>query len=222
MPPPKDASTTLKRTLGLFAHYSKWIPRFSEKIHSLAACKIFPLPPPVLSDFDELKQDIIKSAINAIDDNVTLVVETDASDHGIAATLSQAGRPVAFFSRTLSSSEQKHSAVEKEAYAIVEALRKWRHFLIGRHFHLVTDQRSVAFMYDTKHSSKIKNEKIERWRLEMSSYSYDINYRPGRENTVADMFSRVCGSVTTKQSLFELHQALCHPGVTRMMHWIRT
>ena len=59
-----------------------------------------------------------------IDSTVPLVVETDASDHAIAATLNQSGRPVAFFSRTLTGSEQRHSAVEKEAYAIVEALRK--------------------------------------------------------------------------------------------------
>ena len=89
-------------------------------------------------------------------------METDASEFAIAATLNQDGRAVAFHSRTLSLSEQRHSAIEKEAYAIVEALRKWRHLLIGRHSTLVTDQKSVSFMFDAKHSSKIKNEKILR------------------------------------------------------------
>ena len=69
---------------------------------------------------------------------------------------------MAFFSRTLSQSEKHHSAVEKEAYAIVEAIRKWKHFLTGRHFTLVTDQKSVAFMFDTQHRSTIKNNKIMR------------------------------------------------------------
>ena len=71
-------------------------------------------------------------------------METDASDFAVAATLNQDGRPVAFHSRTLSPSKQRHSAVEKEAYAVVEALKKWRHLLIGRHFTLVTDQKSVS------------------------------------------------------------------------------
>ena len=65
----------------------------------------------------------------------------DESDFAIAATLNQKGRSEAFYARTLSLTEQKHSAIEKEAYAIVEALRKWRHLLIGKHFNLVTDQK---------------------------------------------------------------------------------
>lgn len=220
LPLPKD-SASLKRAIGMFAHYSKWISNFSEKIHGLVNCRTFPMEQPLACEFEKLKLEIVKSAVTAIEDNVPFVVETDASDHSIAAHLSQSGRPVAFFSRTLSKSEQRHSSIEKEAYAIVEALKKWRHFLIGRHFQLITDQRSVSFMFNTKHSSKIKNEKILRWRLELACYSYDITYRPGKENKVADAFSRVC-SASDGGKLFDLHKALCHPGVTRMLHWLRS
>jgi hypothetical protein len=103
---------------------------------------------------------IEKAVLTTIDEDVPFVVETDASHHAIAATLNQAGRPVAFFSRTLNNAEQRHSSVEKEAYAIVESLRKWRHYLIGRHFKLITDQRSVAFMFDSKAMGKIKNGRL--------------------------------------------------------------
>ncbi|XP_068224969.1 uncharacterized protein [Palaemon carinicauda] len=140
--------------------------------------------------------------------------------HAIAATLTQNNRPVAFFSRTLTRSEQGHSAVEKEAYAIVEALRKWRHYLIGHHFKLITDQRSVKFMFDSKSNSKIKNDKIARWRVELSCFHYDIVYRPGTENIPADALSRICGA-TTSDKLRELHEILCHPGISRMMHFVR-
>ena len=158
-------------------------------------------------------------------DGVLLEVETDASDHAVAATLNQAGRPVAFFSRTLNKSEHHHPPVEKEACAIVEAVQKWRHYLYGRHFKLTTDQRSVAFLYDRKRAkSKIKNDKIMRWCTELSPYSYDIVYRPGPENLAADALSRVvCSAILgSADHLRELHEALCHPGVTRFNHFLRT
>ena len=104
--------------------------------------------------------------------------------------MNQAGKPVAFFSRSLSETECRHSAVEIEAYAIVESIRAWKHYLQGRYFKLITDQRSVAFMYNSS-SSKIKNDKIMRWRVELSSYKYDVVYRPGTENKGADPLSRI-------------------------------
>lgn len=220
LPLPTDTAS-LRRTIGMLAHYSKWVTNYSDKVRSLVQTKTFPLSSQATEDFNNLKHEIVKTTVSAIDENVSFDVETDASEHSIAATLSQNGRPVAFFSRTLTTSERKHSAIEKEAYAIVEALKKWRHYLIGRHFRLITDQKSVSFMFDSTHSSKIKNEKILRWRLELACYNYDIIYRPGKQNEVADTLSRVCGLVETNK-LYQLHNQLCHPGITRMAHWVRS
>ncbi|KAJ4425337.1 hypothetical protein ANN_27952, partial [Periplaneta americana] len=170
--------------------------------------------------FQSLKQEVADSIVTSIDEDSPFTVETDASDFAFGATLSQSGRPVAFSSRTLSKTEQRHSAVEKEAYAIVEALRKWRHYLISRYFKLITDQKSVMFMFNNTTKNKIKNEKIKRWQLELSCYKYDIVYRPGRENAVADAFSRICSATEMPgDKLRTLHQALCHPGITRLYHW---
>lgn len=220
LPLPAD-TTSLKRTLGMLAHYSKWIKNFSAKIKPLTNITQLPLTNEAKTRFEEIKAEIAKSTLSAVDDNATFTIETDASDYAIAATLSQNGRPVAFFSRALNDSERKHPAIEKEACAIVESLRKWRHYITGRHFILITDQQSVSFMFDQTHSSKIKNEKIERWRLELSCYKYDIIYRPGRENTVADALSRVCANADPNR-LYDLHDRLCHPGITRMVHWVRS
>ena len=60
--------------------------------------------------------------MGAVDISVPFILETDASDHTIAAVLNQSGRPVAFFSRTLQPSEVKHPSVEKEAQAIIESV----------------------------------------------------------------------------------------------------
>lgn len=99
---------------------------------------------------------ITNSATAAVDSNIPLVVETDTSDCAIAASLRQSGHQVAFFSRTNSQLEQQHSVIEKEAYIIVEALKKWQHYLISHHLRLITDQKSVAFMYKPKMTSQIK------------------------------------------------------------------
>ncbi|KRX52142.1 Retrovirus-related Pol polyprotein from transposon 17.6 [Trichinella sp. T6] len=218
-PLPRNTAS-LRRVLGMFAAYSQWIPRFSEKIHALARCTTFPLSQPAVDAFEALKKDIVNSVVTAIDGELPFTVETDASDHAIAATLSQLGKPVAFVSRMLSNSEQRHSSAEKEAYAIVEEIRKWRHYLLGHHFHLITDQRSVAFMFNNKQAGKAKNDKIMRWRLELSPYSYDIIYRSGDLNTKADALSRICGSIHVEYvTLQTIHNNLCHPGVTRMAHY---
>ena len=125
--------------------------------------------------FAKLKLDIANSVVAAVDTSLPFTIETDASDYSIAAQFLQNGRPVAFFSRTLNASEKHHISVEKEAYAIVESIRKWRHYLLGRYFRVVADQRSVSFMFNSSHATKVKNDKIMRWRLELSSYSYDIS-----------------------------------------------
>ena len=103
------------------------------------------MPSNVLHAFQILKKDIENYVVSSTDETMPFEDETDASDYAIAATLNQAGRPVVFFSRTLDPSEQNHSPVEKEAYAIVGSIRKWRHYLLGREFKLITDQRSVSF-----------------------------------------------------------------------------
>ena len=71
-------------------------------------------------------------------------------------------------SKTLQGSELHYPPVEKEATAIIEAVCKWRHFLAGRHFTLVTDQHSVAIMLDNRKRSKIKNSKLQDWRIELA------------------------------------------------------
>ena len=218
--PPQNPKE-LRRVMGFFAHYSKYIKSFSAKLRPLSQSN-FPLSSEAITAFNTLKSDIQNSVMGAVDVSVPFTLETDASDYAIGAVLNQSGRPVAFFSRTLQPSEVKHSAVEKEAQAIIESVRYWRHFLTCSHFTLRTDQKSVSFMFDKKHQGKIKNDKIHRWRMELSCYSFDVEHTPGIQNIPADTFSRSTCSGMLNNELYDIHNSLCHPGVIRMYHFCKT
>ena len=154
----------------MFAYYDKWIPDFSEKIKPLTNTQSLPLSQPALNAYTILKKELAAASLVPIVENMPFVIECDASDTTLSATLNQGGRPVAFMSRTLQGSELHHPHVEKEATAIIGAVRKWSHFLSCHHFTLITDQRSVAFILDNRKLTKIKNNKIQGWRLELASY----------------------------------------------------
>ena len=81
-------------------------------------------------------------------------------------------------------------------------------------------------MYNKTRASKIKNDKIARWRVELSGYAYDVVYRPGKENVGADTLSRanVCAATRSHsiKDLEQLHDSLCHPGITRLYHYVKS
>ena len=220
-PPPTNIASQ-RRIIGMFAYYAKWIARFSDKIKPLIGNKTFPISGEGLQAFEDLKAELVQASLMTVDESLPFTVESDASDVAVSAVLNQNGRPVAFFSRTLSGSELQYPAVEKEATALIEAVRKWRHFLARGRFTLVTDQRSLSFMFDNKKRTKIKNNKILQWRLELSSYDYDVQYRPGDMNVVPDTLSRAFCFMVGEKTLEEIHTGLCLPGVTRMLHYVRS
>ena len=124
-------------------------------------------------------------------------------------------------SRTLQGSELHYPAMEKEATSIIEAVRKWAHLLMRRQFKIITDQRSVAFMFDSRKRTKVKNNKVLCWRLELASYSYSIEYRPGEDNEAPDALSCAFCAALNTPSLMDMHKNLGCPGVTRLTHFVR-
>ena len=123
---------------------------FFDKIRPLVENTKFPLETKVLEAFKQIKQELELATLKPIDESLPFKVECDASDGAISAALNQSGRPVAFMSKTLQGSELKYHIIEEEVMAIVEAVRKWSHYLTCQHFTLITDQRSVAFMFSNE------------------------------------------------------------------------
>ena len=214
--PPPDNFKALRRVLGMFAYYAKWISSFADKVRPLAKCKIFPLTDSALKSFELLKTELARATLRSIDESLPFTVECDTSDIAVSATLNQGDRPVAFMSRTLQGSERHYPAFEKEAMAIIEAVRKWSHLLSRNTLTLITDQLSVSFMFDNRRRTKIKDDKVQQRRMKLASFSYVIQYRPGQQNVGPDTFTRaVCATNSDSlSSLQNLHEKLCHPGIT--------
>lgn len=225
-PEPKTLSQ-LNRLIGLFAYYAKWMQRSSELIQSLTQARETIkfsklLPQKAKMAIADLKLRLRDATLAPPDYDQPLQVETDASENAIGATLSQKGRPIAFLSRALSHSERKQSIIEREAAAIIEAVRRWRSILHAvPTFNIITDQRSVSFLFNPSHKSKIKSEKLARWRLDLAEFRYTISYRPGKNNTCADTLSR-CNALKDTTHLKTLHDQLCHPGESRLHHYCRS
>ena len=121
------------------------------------------------------------------------VLVTDASEVGIGAVLLQkAGDKdciVAVASQTLTSVEQRWSATEREAYAVVWGVEKFDYFLRARPFTVLTDHKSLTYIDRTT----FKNPKISRWQERLEKYQFVVEYIEGDKNVFADMLSRPCG-----------------------------
>ena len=141
--PVPNSIKSLNRCKGLFTYYSQWIP---DRMKPINSSKAFPLSTEAVAAFESLKKSIEVSVVTAVDEKLLFEVETDASEVALVATLNQAERPVAFFSRTLQGPEVRHLSVEKEAQAIIESIRYWKDYFTGKHFSLKTDQKSVSYV----------------------------------------------------------------------------
>ena len=130
------------------------------------------------------------------DTNKPIKVYCDASSVGVGACLMDflngQERPVAYASWTLSPAEAKYAQIEREALAIVFAVRKFHQYLYGREFVLVTDHRSLCKIFGHDQGvPPLAAARMQRWALILSAYQYRIQYISGEQNNCADCMSRL-------------------------------
>ena len=189
---PPTTKTTLHSFLGLAQWYSMFIPNYSKLTEPLWDL----MKQHIAFTWTEAQQQAWQAVIQAIIEAPALVhvipgaplrLHTDASSHGIGGVLLQwtdgSWQPLAFYSRKLSSAEQKYSTYELEALAIVHSLDKARAMIAGP-LTIMTDHSNLQFM------ARSSNLRVQRWKLFMGELDYTVEYHPGSQNAIADYLSR--------------------------------
>ena len=199
-PRPKDV-TALKSFLGLIMFYSQFTPHHSTilaPLHNL-------LKKDTPWKWSKVEEDAFVAAKELILNSQTLVhydhtsslyLSCDASSYDAGAVLSHKMnaqfRPVAFASCTLTSALKNYSQIEREAFSIIFGLKRFRQYLYGRSFIILTDHRPLLSLFGPKNPvSAHAAARLQRWTLILASYNYNIEYRSTSAHADADSMSRL-------------------------------
>jgi transposase InsO family protein len=209
MPAPTDIST-LRSFLGLISYYSAFLPT----LHDVRA----PLNRLLQKDaawcwsaeceksFNRLKSMLSSDLLlTHYDPSLPIVVAADASNYGVGAVISHtlpdgSERAVAHASRTLTPAEKNYGQIEKEALAIIFAVKKFHKFLWGRHFTLLTDHKPLLSIFGSKKGIPVYSaNRLQRWATILLGYDFTIQYRHTEEFGQADGLSRLINNHHVEQ-----------------------
>ena len=184
--------------LGLTGYYRRFIPNYATvaqpltKLTSKEYCNNFVWTDECTAAFDKLKQLLCSAPILCYPDfDREFILQTDASDVGLGAVLSQIDKSgnehvVAYASKTLSPREKNYSTTEKEAFAIHFGTQHFRVYLLGRKFTISTDHSALSWL----HSMEPKG-RIARWLMDLQEFDFEVKHRAGRVHNNADALSRL-------------------------------
>lgn len=209
--------------LGVTGYYRRFIKNYGTQVsplHDLTRRdQVFKWTAEHQRIFQDIQEQFNKNIVLQLPDYTQrFIIDTDASDIGIGAVLSQIDkdgreRPVMFASRKLSTAELKWPVRDKEALAIIYALDTFRAYVLGSRIPTLvrTDHHSLQWMQDAK------TGRIARWATVLAEYEpFEIKYRTGSSNKVADALSRVfawseclpdiafCGTVLASDSCIRM------------------
>jgi hypothetical protein len=143
------------------------------------------------TSFTRLKAALVEAPVLTHPDwNLPFILQTDASDVAIAAVLAQRQgdqeKVVAFASKTLQPAERNYSATERECLAVVHWIEFFRCYLEGKAFKVVTDHAALQWL----RTNDSPNGKLQRWRLKLQGYDFEVIHRPGSKHQNVDALTR--------------------------------
>jgi hypothetical protein len=143
----------------------------------------------VEKSFRLLKENITEQQILVLPDfGKTFQVRYDFSGDAIGAVLSQDNRLVSYFSEKMNDTKRNYSTYDKEFYEIIQALKKWRHYLVLKEFVLYRDNQPLQFI---TRQEKL-NQRHVKWIDFMQNFTSFIKHIFGNTNKFFDALSRRC------------------------------
>lgn len=148
----------LRSFLGLSGYYRKFIRGYAlvrKPLTNLPKKEAFEWNRPANEAFQSLKSALVSAPVLDIPNfSIPFVVETDASKEGIGAVVMQDHHPIAFISRSVGPRWKSLSIYEKKFLALVFAVQKWEQYLMGVHFVIRTNQKSLKWLLKQKISTR--------------------------------------------------------------------
>lgn len=188
-PAPKSISE-VRSFHGLASFYRRFVANFSAIAAPLTDCMkgtVFEWTHEAHAAFELIKQRLTTAPVLVLPDfSATFELHCDTSKLGIGAVLSQNSRPVTFFSEKLAGARGRYSTYDVEFYAVVQAIRHWRHYLIHRDFIIFTDHDALKHL-----DSQVKvSARHANWIAYLQQFTFTIRHKSGKLNRVADALSR--------------------------------
>ena len=192
----------LRSYLGLLHYCGKFLPNLATLLHPLnnllkTGCK-WSWTPKCMQAFEASKKLLVTAPVLAhYDPALPMKMAGDASTYGIGAVISHvlpdgSECPIAFASRTLSASERNYAQVEREALSLMYGTQKLHQYLYGHRFTLVTDHKPLTTILGPKKGiPPLAAARLQRWALQLSAYSYEIEFKPTRQHSNTDGLSRL-------------------------------
>jgi len=139
------------------------------------------------NSFETLKKKVAEQPVLTFSDfNKIFQVECDESHIAIGAVLSQEGRPITFFNEKLNDAKKRYSSYDLEMYALVQSLKKWRHYLMPKEFIVSTDNQALSFI----NSQEKLNHRHMKWVETLQAFTFTLKHKKGVKNKVVDALSR--------------------------------
>ena len=179
----------LRRFIGIINYYRDMWKRRSDLLAPLSTL----CSPKAKWRWTDVEQKAFEAVKAAISKDVLLSypdfsqpfnIHTDASKCQLGSVISQAGRPIAFYSRKLNPAQQRYTTTERELLSIVETLKEFRNILLGQQVVVHTDHLNLTH-------KQFNTDRVMRWRLILEEYGVDLQYIKGTANVVADALSRL-------------------------------